>query len=269
MDYIERIQDKRVKDTSFTSNDDGTVIIKTRKDSETISGLEFPEVPQNESGKEKTGRPENEPRYVIENFIKSNQDESFKLDPLYNTKALELIRRVIKSSINNITFIPINDKTGEYGKEQIVIKRVKGVLQYNDADIAKKAVDQFKILIDEIIKEQKDRDETTERMPMVDLEWDDEYGEINPKVIPGLTQKEVTEVRGVWFPSKSVDPTSRIGPDGMLQKQIDYISETIGYTERELDRTSDPNLRQALEERIYGLNEARELTTRQKILEEA
>ena len=38
--------------------------------------------------------------------------------------------------------------------------------------------------------------------------------------------------------------------------------------ERELDRTSDPELRKALAERTYGLNEDRELTTRQKILEE-
>ena len=54
----------------------------------------------------------------------------------------------------------------------------------------------------------------------------------------------------------------------MLQKQIDHISETIGYTERGLDGRSDPELRQALEERIYGLNEARELTSQQKILNE-
>ena len=74
MDYIERIQDKRVKETSFTSNNDGTVTIKTRKDSEAVSRLEFPGVPQNESGEEKTGRPENEPRFVIVNFIKSNHD---------------------------------------------------------------------------------------------------------------------------------------------------------------------------------------------------
>ena len=74
-------------------------------------------------------------------------------------------------------------------------------------------------------------------------ELEDEDGEINPKVIPGLTPKEVTELRRVLFSSESIDPKIRIGPEGMLQKQIDYISETIGYTERELDRTSDPNLR--------------------------
>ena len=75
-------------------------------------------------------------------------------------------------------------------------------------------------------------------------------------------------MRGVLFPSELINPKDRIGPEGMSQKQIDYISETIGYTERELDRTSDPNLRQALEEQTYGLKKPRELTTRQKILEE-
>ena len=123
-------------------------------------------------------------------------------------------------------------------------------------------------MIDDIGIEQRDRDETIERMPMVDLEWDDEFGKNRPEVIPGLTPKEITEMRGVLFPSETIETTKRIGPKRMLQIQIDHISETIGYTEQELDRRSDPELSQALEERIYGLNEARELTTRQKILEE-
>ena len=92
------------------------------------------------------------------------------------------------------------------------------------------------------------------------LEWENEFGAIDLKVIPVLALKE-TKVRGVLFSSKSIDPKSCIGPDGMLQKLIDHISETIGYTKRELDKTSDPELRQALEERINGLNEARELTS--------
>ena len=269
MSYSDHISENRETESTFTSNKYGEIVtIKTRKGSITTPGLDLPEVTQNKLGKEKIGRPENEPKYVIENFIKNKYDENFELDLLHNTKALELINRVDKSSINNIKFKPINEKINEYRKEQVVIKRVKGVLQYNNADTAKKAVDQFKKLIDDIGIEQRDRDETIERMPMFDLEWDDEFDKNRPEVIPGLTPKEITGMRGVLFPSETIETSKRIGPKGMLQIQIDHVSETIGYTERELDRTSDPELRQALEERIYGLNEAGELTTRQKILEE-
>ena len=105
-------------------------------------------------------------------------------------------------------------------------------------------------------------------MPMVDLEWEDENGEIDLNLIGGLISKEATELHGVLLPSESIDPKTRIGPEGMLQKQIDHISETIGYTERELGRTPDSSARRGLEERIDGLKETRELTTRQRILEE-
>ena len=72
-------------------------------------------------------------------------------------------------------------------------------------------------------------------MPMVDtesnkLEWENEFDTIDPKVIPGLTPKETTELHGVLFPSESINPKDCLGPDGTLQIQMDYLSETIGYT---------------------------------------
>ena len=185
---------------------------------------------------------------------------------------IELKLNVNKTNDNNLTFKPLNTRN-ERGVEKIVLKRDSdGILQYNAAEGLQKAVDQFNELINDIIEEQSEK-KIVRNMPMVEtesnkLEWENEFGAIDPKVIPGLTPKEVTELLGVLFPRESIDPKIRIGPEGMLQKQIDYISETIGYTERELDRTSDPELRKALEERIYGLNEARELITRQRILEE-
>ena len=146
---------------------------------------------------------------------------------------IELKLNVNKTNNNNITFKPLNTRN-ERSVEKIVLKRdSNGVLQYNTAEGSQKAVDQFKELINDIIEEQSDREKTVRKMPMVEtesnkLEWENEFGAIDPKVIPGLTAKEVTELRGVLFSSESIDPKIRIGPEGMLEKQIDYISETIG-----------------------------------------
>ena len=264
--YVDRIRENRNNETSFIYSDDGeTAKITTRKGGRSQSA---PEIELHDT----TTRPENETIPAIEKFISDNYTESFRFN-MNSVKVLELRNRLNKTNNNNITLKPITTRN-KMGVEKIVLKRnSKGLLQYNDAEGSQKAVDQFKELINDIIEDQTDREKTEREMPMVDtesnkLEWENEFDTIDPKVIPGLTPKETTEVHGVLFSSKSIDPTSRIGPDGMLQKQIDHISETIGYTERELDRTSDPELRQALEERIYGLNEARELTARQKILEE-
>ena len=243
MSYIDRIRENR-NETSFTGYDNGeTVKVTRRKGGESLSTPEIDFINTNT-------RPENEIIPSIEKFISDNHKEGFGFN-LNSNKVIELRLNVNKTNNNNITFKPLNIRNNERGKEIIVLKRdSKGILQYNDAVRAQVAVDQSK-------EEQTEREKTVRKMPMVDtesnkLEWENEFDTIDPKVVPGLTPKETTEVRGVLFPSKSIDPKSRIGPDGMLQQQIDHISETIGYTERELDRTSDPELRQALEERIYG-----------------
>ena len=122
---------------------------------------------------------------------------------------------------------------------------------------------------------QEERAQKRKSMPVVDietsqLEWEDENGNVNTDVIRGLTQKEYESLKDVLFPNRNAisHPKSRIGPEGSLQKQVDHISETVGYTERELDRTSDQELREELQIRIDGLNEARELTRRRKVLDE-
>ena len=250
---IDRIRENRNNKTSFTDNDNGETVKITRKGGRSQSAPKIDFI-------DTTTRPENGNIPAIEKFISDNHKEGFRFS-LNSNKVIELRLNVNKSNNNNITFKPLNIRNNERGKEKIVLKRdSKGIFQYNDAVNAQVAVDQFKELINDIIEEQTEREKTVRKMPMVDtesnkLEWENEFDTIDPKVIPGLTPKEVTELCGVLFSSKSVDPKDGIGPDGMLQKQIDYISETIWYTERELDRTSDPSLRQTLEERIYGLND--------------
>ena len=179
---------------------------------------------------------------------------------------------MVPTGHNNITFKPKTTRN-KLGQPQIVLKRDSdGALKYNDAEVAQKAVTQFKELIEVIIDNQRERETLRENMPMVDidnrLEWEDENGNINNDVIRGLSPNEIRELRGVLFPGDTIDPKTRIGHEGALQKQIDHISETIGYTERELDRTEDLNAREVLEERVNGLKEARELVSRQRELEE-
>ena len=135
------------------------------------------------------------------------------------------------------------------------------------------AVNEFKYMFRNFTESQAERAQIRKSMPVVNietsqLEWEDENGNINTEVIRGLTQKENELLRDMLFPNRNVisDPKSRIEPECSLQKQIDYISETIGYTERELDQTSNQELREELQIRIDGLNEARELTRRQKCL---
>ena len=269
-DYIDRIRENRNKETSLIDNkDDETVIIKTEDgNSDTAHELQFPEVPQDRNFKTDD----------IEDFInREYKIKNFKFN-LSNDSTYDFLIKCIKiTDQGNIKFKSEKKYGVGYLKEQVVLKRdTNQVLQYNNdvkSDEIKEVVRQFKISIEKIIKDQKGRENSVRKNPMVDtesneLEWKDEFGNINPDVIPGLTPKEIKVVRGVFFPSESMEAKKRIGPNGMLPIQMDPISKIIGYTERELDWTSNPELRRALEERIYGLNEARELTSRQKILEE-
>ena len=88
---------------------------------------------------------------------------------------------------------------------------------YNDAEIAKKAIEQFKQLLNEIQEEHKDRDETVRNMPMVDTTA--EYISIN-----GLTKEENRELEGVLNPPKSIDNSTR---QEFLKVQADYIQDTL------------------------------------------
>ena len=121
---------------------------------------------------------------------------------------------------NNIKFKPLTSRN-KRGKEQIVLKRnKKGELKFNTAETAKEAVKQFKKLIKEIQKEQKDRDETVRNMPMVDTTV--EYTSIN-----GLTLEENRELEGVLNPPQSIDKSTRLV---ILKVQADHIQDTLDKT---------------------------------------
>ena len=66
-------------------------------------------------------------------------------------------------------------------------------------------------------------------------------------MVPGLSSNEVKLLRGVLFPTDTTGVSTRIGRRGALRIQADNFSEPIGYTKRDLDRTSDPTVREALE----------------------
>ena len=86
--------------------------------------------------------------------------------------------------------------------------------------------------------------------------------------IPGLTLKENSELRGVLNPTDTTDLESRLGDDGALKIQLDYIEDAINKTMELRDETDDTEEFLKLEERIVALREARDRTVMQKELEE-
>ena len=148
------MQENKVRETTFTDNNDKTANIKRKGDPSTsvlVAELDLTVEPPSELKES----PENEKAFTIEDFIRRNYDGNFKLDILHNDKAIELLLNVDKTNNNNITFKPLTSRNNR-GKPQIVLKRdCNGVLQYNDAAIAKKAVEQFKTILDNIIKNRR------------------------------------------------------------------------------------------------------------------
>jgi hypothetical protein len=86
--------------------------------------------------------------------------------------------------------------------------------------------------------------------------------------IQGLTPEENRELEGVLNPPDSVDQQSRIGDNGALQIQADYIQETLDRTIEQRDNTDNPEEFIELEERIIALREARTRSLQQRQLEE-
>ena len=162
MNYIDKILEKRSIETSFIDNKDGTITI--RSDELSTSRLILPELdlPKN---------PRNEKVFAIEYFIKRNYDDKFRLD-INNENVIELLNNTdVTKYTNNIIFKPLN-KNNEHSKNpQMVLKRDQnGTLQYNDAAVAKTAVNQFKTLSDNIQREQKDRYNTHIELPMLEIQ---------------------------------------------------------------------------------------------------
>lgn len=83
-----------------------------------------------------------------------------------------------------------------------------------------------------------------------------------------LSETDNRELSGLLNPSKSVPPESLIGDNGALQIQADKFQEAINETQRERDNTHDEDVLFELEERIVGLEEARDRTLEQRELEE-
>ena len=103
-----------------------------------------------------------------------------------------------------------------------------------------------------------DEDNTFEDIELIDVR-------VARDDIPGLTPMENRELRGVLDPTDTMDPESRVGDDGALQKQVEYFQDTINKTMELRDETEEFI---NLEERIVSLREARDRTVMQKELEE-
>ena len=94
INYIDRILENRQSETTFTSNNDSkTVTIKRKGDTRSYSA------PELDITAKLLENPENEKIFTVEDFIRRNYDENFKIDPLYNDKAIELIQNVDKRII--------------------------------------------------------------------------------------------------------------------------------------------------------------------------
>ena len=204
--------------------------------------------------------------YVEENgavlFKVSNDDGTYQKPKLIikvdgNYSVAESSKKALKQFKELVKRLPLPMSTTQPEPEKQGGEEIKSKLtreRYED-DTSSLAWDTFMENTRETVKEYEDKGvmvDTTE----------------NTELIPGLSPDEIRLLGGVLLPSDTIDASTRIGSKEALQTQADNFSEAIGYTEPELDRTADPAVREALEERIEGLREARELTLRQKELEE-
>jgi hypothetical protein len=81
--------------------------------------------------------------------------------------------------------------------------------------------------------------------------------------------KKNNELRGVLNPPEGSDLISRIGQTGALQIQADYFNEAIGDTVERATNAEGVTEYNVLIERIDGLKAARDLTLKQRTIEEA
>ena len=80
-----------------------------------------------------------------------------------------------------------------------------------------------------------------------------------------MSLEENRELEGVLNPSKTIDMSTR---SQFLEVQEDHYNEKLKKTIEKRDNAGDPAEFIELEERVIGLREARDLTIRQKRLEE-
>ncbi|CAB4009484.1 Hypothetical predicted protein [Paramuricea clavata] len=247
--YVKSLMEKlsaNQQSTSFTSGDDGKTVTITNGSREvTAPAVEFVDM---------SDRPENDIRPAVEDFISKHYDRrDFKFN-LHSDKVSELRLNLNRTGKNNRTYRPLTNSNTR-GKEQIVLKRVNGDLQYNKANVAKEAVAQFKRHVDDILSEQ------ATNFPVIETDME------RPR-IKGLDQEENRDLEGVVNPSDYIDPQSRIGDNGALQIQADHFQKALDRTIDQRDRTNDPMEFIELQERINGLREARDRTLQQREIEE-
>ena len=141
------------------------------------------------------------------------------------------------------------------------------------------AFEEYRDLINRIKEESQenpDRSLSAGKEPTTSQSYEDEESDNFPMIetkierphIQGLTPEENRELEGVLNPPDSVDQQSRIGDNGALQIQADYIQETLDRTIEQTDNTDNPEEFIELEERIIALREARTRSLQQRQLEE-
>ena len=97
--------------------------------------------------------------------------------------------------------------------------------------------------------------------PLVGTSLDSEY-------IQWLTPSENRELEGAFNPPQPVLPESRRGDNGALHLQADYSQEVINKTEEQIDKSTDLGENIELQERISGLEEARDKVIEKREIEE-
>jgi hypothetical protein len=100
-----------------------------------------------------------------------------------------------------------------------------------------------------------------DNFPMIDTK-------IEQPLIQDLTEEEKRELEGVLNPPDSMDQQSRIGDNGSLQIQANHFQETIDKIMDDMFRETDSIKIEWLGKRLAALKEARDLTLRQRQIEE-
>ena len=133
--------------------------------------------------------------FTIEMFTRRKINENFRLDP-HDDNVINIRNRTSASPTGGILFTPIGERGG-YLKPQIVLKPVTGRLEYNESQVARDAVGQFKTLLEEAVESVEERKRERENNEGILVETNTEYIDSE---FPGLTDEEKREIGGVLNP---------------------------------------------------------------------
>ncbi len=150
-------------------------------------------------------RPESNKDKVLKSFVCRKYGKSLKLDS-YNSNILEVRNRTTEFTSGGILFKPKGEKGGQL-KPQIVLKPVKGRLEYNDAKVAEKAMKEFKTLLELAVESEEERDRI--RQDNEGILVDTNTVDYVDNDYPGLMDKEKTQISGVRSEEQNMDPNLR------------------------------------------------------------